>query len=89
MHDACTFAQHFHGTSLGAAAAQDVGVENPQCRTANVAGANALDEPRYVDVGGTGAGTGRVETIQATIRFNDCSLRLERRFDVAESLAQQ
>ena len=72
-----------------AASAKNVGVEDAESRAAQVAGADALDEARYIDVRWAGAGAGRVEAVEATIRFNDGGLRLERRFDIAEALAQQ
>ena len=89
MHHACAFAEHFHRAGLRTACAKNIRIQNPQCRTAQIPGADALDKARNVDMRGAGAGAGRVKAIQATIGFNDCSLRLQRRLDVAEPLAQQ
>ena len=89
VHHAGALAQHFHRAGLGATGAENIRVENPQRRAAKIPGADALDKARNVDMRGTSAGTRRVKTIQATIGFNHGSLRLKRRLDFAESLAEQ
>ena len=70
MHDARAFAEHVDGAGARATAAQNVGIENAQGRSAQVAGGDALDESRNIDVGGTGSGAGRVETVEAAVGLN-------------------
>src|SRR5580693_585753 len=89
VHHTGALAQHFHRAGLSATAAKDIRIQNPQCRAAKVPGTDALDKARNVNMRGTCAGARRVKTIQATIGFKHGSLRLKRRFDVAESLAEQ
>src|SRR5271166_6515242 len=62
MHNAGTFAQHFNGTGTRTTSAQNVGVENAKRRAAQVAGGDALDESRHINVRGTCGGAGGVET---------------------------
>ena len=75
MHHAGAFAEHIHGAGARATAAQNIGVENAQRRAAQVAGGDALDEARHIDMRGTGDGAGRVEAVEAAIGLNDCGLR--------------
>ena len=76
------------GQAARATAAQNVGIEDAQRRTAEIAGGDALDEAGNVDVGGAGSGAGRVETVEAAIGLDRGSLRRERRLELAEALAQ-
>src|ERR1700760_4394076 len=61
VHDAGAFAEHFDRAGPRTTAPQYIGVENAQRRTAQVAGGDALDEARDIDVRGTGRGAGRVK----------------------------
>ena len=76
VHHASAFAEHFDRAGFSATAAKNIGVENAQRGAAKVAGADALDEARNIDMRGACAGAGRVETIQAAIGFNHGRLRL-------------
>ena len=71
VHDAGAFAKHFDRAGPRATAAQNIGVENAERGTAQIAGADAFDESRHIDVRGAGRGAGRIETIETTIGFND------------------
>ena len=51
MQHAGAFAQHIDWTHAGTAQAQYIGIENRQCRTAQIPARNLFDEARHVDPG--------------------------------------
>ena len=69
MQNAGAFAQNVYRTHAGTACAQNVRVQNSERRAAQVSSGDFFDETRNIDVGGAGSGTGRVEAIEAAIRF--------------------
>ena len=84
MHDARAFAQNIHRTHAGATGAQNIRVKNGESGAAQIAAGDFLDEARDVDVGGARGGAGRVETVEAAIRFRERGLGIERRMDFGE-----
>ena len=81
--DAGAFAEHFGRAGPGAAAAEDVGVENGLARP-RVAVQDLADELRDVDVRRAGAGAGGVEAVQAAGGLDERFVGSERRRHVGE-----
>ena len=75
------FAENVYRTDAGAAGAENVGVENGQCRATKIALGDFLNETRNVNVGGASGGARRVEAVKAAIGFSDRGLIVERGVD--------
>jgi hypothetical protein len=89
VHDAGPFAEHLYRASLGTTAAKNVGIKDAERGAAKVSRADALNESGHIDMRWTRSRARRVKTIQATIRFDDGSLRRKRWFDLSKTLSQQ
>src|ERR1039457_1196693 len=69
MHDTGPFAKYFHRTRARTAAAQNIRIEDAKRGAAQVAGADALDEPGNINMRGARPSAGRIETIQRANGF--------------------
>ncbi len=88
MQDASTFAKHLNRAGTRTASAENIGVENAQRRTAQVAGGNALDEAGNIDVRRACSRAGCIEAVEAAIGFNRRGLGRKGRLDFPEAFAQ-
>ena len=79
-----TLAQDLGRADAGAAAAQDVGLEDGERRTLDVVGLDAADEARDVDAGRAGLDAGRVVAEVAAAGVDQRPLAVERRVQLVE-----
>ena len=78
-------AKNVYRTNAGAASAENIGVENGQCRTSRIALGDFFYEARNVNVGGASGSAGRIEAVKAAIGFSERGLVVERGVDFREA----
>ena len=81
------FAQHLGRADPGAAAAEDVGLQDGAAGARDIVGGDLADESRDVDAGGAGLDAGRVVAEIAAIGLDHRRLARQRRMDVGEMRA--
>jgi hypothetical protein len=88
MHHARALAKNFNRAGTRTTPTKNVGIENTQCRAAQITRGNAFDKSGNINVRRAGRGTGCVKTIETSVSLNDSSLRRKRRLQLTEPLVQ-
>ena len=87
VEHACAFAEDIDRADARTTEPENIGIDDGFGRAEQVAGSDFLDEPRNIDVRGTGSRARRIETEQAAVGFSDGSLRSQGRVQFQKATA--